>query len=828
MKKITLVIAFLLAIVSQTHAQFSESFEAAALPASWTVINGGDANTWISIDLSTSTEISGHTGTHVAGIVYTTPTAHDDYLITPAITVAAGTNDRFSFWARSRDPLYPEQIDLLLSTTTANAAGLTTTLQAAIAPLSGANFYKYTYDLSDHVGETIYIGFHSTTADKFVFDIDDVVSDALPFCSEPNPISSNVTETGASLSWPAVAGSINYEYVLDTTAGDPAVSGTTTTALTFNPTLLANGTTYYFHIRNNCDTAGLSAWSTISFTTLTPFAGCLNAENFGQWPTATYTPATCNGIAVNTIVTNGYAAEYSKVNVTSGETYTFMSSVASDVITIGSEDGTTAYTYGTNPVVWVSTVTGVIRFYTHLNTDCGEEGVNRTRSIICGIAPCVQPIVTFAKVTNCPTASFNVTANITSLGSATSITVTDDQSSTPQTVTATGLVTFGPYANGTTVILTVTNDQSPVCTLNSAAMAQVECPPLNDNFANAIAISCGSNYTGITTYANLDEDNAPDGFGADMDAPNVWYTYTGTGTAQSVTLNLCGSGYDTSVLVYTGTSGALTLVAGNDDDATCGAFPASIRSRVTFDSDGTSTYYIAVEGYDPTSVGSFTMDVTCTSVTPPAVANQTCATALGVLVNNSDVISDNSFGDISPAQPTCDPFGSVQDVWFSFVATSATVDVMVTPGFMTSANYAIYSGACGALTSLACNSNLTASDTESLTTLTGGDTYYIQVWSNFVEQGTFTLRLNDPNLAVSNFDAANFRAYPNPVKGILNLSYDKTISNVSVFNLLGQEVITKTVNDNLSQIDMSQLAAGTYMVKVTADNEVKTIKVIKQ
>jgi hypothetical protein len=62
----------------------------------------------------------------------------------------------------------------------------------------------------------------------------------------------------------------------------------------------------------------------------------------------------------------------------------------------------------------------------------------------------------------------------------------------------------------------------------------------------------------------------------------------------------------------------------------------------------------------------------------------------------------------------------------------------------------------------------------------------------------------------------------------LNLSYNKNISNVAVFNLLGQQVMTKASNANQSQIDMSGLTVGTYLVKVTADNQVMTIKVIKE
>jgi hypothetical protein len=32
----------------------------------------------------------------------------------------------------------------------------------------------------------------------------------------------------------------------------------------------------------------------------------------------------------------------------------------------------------------------------------------------------------------------------------------------------------------------------------------------------------------------------------------------------------------------------------------------------------------------------------------------------------------------------------------------------------------------------------------------------------------------------------------------------------------------------MSQVDMSALPSGTYMVKVTSNNEVKTIKVVKE
>ncbi|WP_310555453.1 T9SS type A sorting domain-containing protein [Flavobacterium sp.] len=356
-------------------------------------------------------------------------------------------------------------------------------------------------------------------------------------------------------------------------------------------------------------------------------------------------------------------------------------------------------------------------------------------------------------------------------------------------------------------------------------------PPANDNFANAEAILCGTTYNGNTTNASIDETITPTTqFGVDLDSRNVWYKYVNVGGDQSVTLNLCGSSYDSSVLVLTGTTGALTAVAGNDDDATCG-LGFETRSRVSFNAVGATTYYIAVEGWNAGNFGAYTMAVSCVAVNPPAVANQTCALALAVTVDGSDTNSDNSFGDVSAVQPSCDTFGVIQDVWFSFVApTSGEVTCLVTPTTMSSANFNIYSGACGTLVAVAgtCNADLTGATSEALTGLIAGDTYFVQVWSNAAEQGTFKINMTDTTLATNSFDKANFTSYPNPVQDVLNISYRTNISSVSIFNLLGQEVLAKTINASEAKVDMSNLSNGTYLVKVTVDGLTKTIKVVKE
>ena len=335
----------------------------------------------------------------------------------------------------------------------------------------------------------------------------------------------------------------------------------------------------------------------------------------------------------------------------------------------------------------------------------------------------------------------------------------------------------------------------------------------NDNFANAEAITCGLNYSGSTVAATLDEDSAPDGFGADMDAPNVWYSYTGSGVEESITLNLCASTYDSSVLVYTGTSGNLTLIIGNDDDSTCGP-TVTTRSRLSFTSDGFTTYYIAIEGYNAGSTGNYSMDVTCSAVTPPAVANQTCLTALPIDVDASIISSDNSFGDVSAGVPTCDLFGTVQDVWFSFVAPSSTVNCTVTNGTMTSANFAVYSGLCDGLTSLACLSNLTTASTQSLTALVAGDTYFVQVWSNAAEQGEFTISLSDPSicLPVATFDK------------ISNCPVDAGFSvNATITSLANASSVTVTDNQGSAAQTVSSTGIVSFGPYVAGTSVVLTV-----
>ncbi len=69
-------------------------------------------------------------------------------------------------------------------------------------------------------------------------------------------------------------------------------------------------------------------------------------------------------------------------------------------------------------------------------------------------------------------------------------------------------------------------------------------------------------------------------------------------------------------------------------------------------------------------------------------------------------------------------------------------------------------------------------------------------------------------------DTDAFKIYPNPTVGILNVSIgDKTIDNIKIFSMYGQLVKEITDQNKRGQIDVSNLASGTYFIRFTSNKE---------
>ncbi|UOK43676.1 MULTISPECIES: T9SS type A sorting domain-containing protein [Flavobacterium] len=114
------------------------------------------------------------------------------------------------------------------------------------------------------------------------------------------------------------------------------------------------------------------------------------------------------------------------------------------------------------------------------------------------------------------------------------------------------------------------------------------------------------------------------------------------------------------------------------------------------------------------------------------------------------------------------------------------------------------------------------------TQLTNGSVYYAMQTVGGCRSTSSLAVTVSVTLGVNDFVLSNLKLYPNPVAGILKVENGQAISTIEVYSITGQRVMTKIVNAMSASIDMSPLAGGTYLVKVVADDAVKTVKVIKK
>jgi hypothetical protein len=874
MKKITL---FLLMLFSFTaFAQFPESFETTVPPAGWASFRGTNGlGTEFDWSVTTTTAFV-QTGTQAAFVRWEDVTGGlaEDWLVSPLHTVTA-PNTLLTFYQRQQFTVnYGTTYDIRVSTTSqTNHATFTTVLSQTEADLNLTTMTVKSVDLSAYVGQSIYIAFVMTNDDGDNWAIDNVnmeSSVAAPGCATLlTPADGATIPVGqVNFSWTApttgdAPTSYDFYYGIAPDAVNTFLGNYTTTSINVN--VNDYSFTFYWKIvpKNLGGSAiGCPVWT---FTTQDPPGYCLSAPN-GQYPADTYTPVTCDGLTTNVIVTDGWAGEYSVVNVTSGETYIF-SSGSTDFITLSTDAGATAAAFGDTPLTWVANVTGEIRFYSHVDDECGDEDVNRVRSIVCGVVTTDTPDYVNLQFPS----AFDITqgGSGTVYGQIYKAGLTDvEPGYSGQAAGIQAWVGISPVGENTnpstwTNWVDATHNAASVGN-NDEYMAEIGTglTPGTYYYATRFRLNSGDYvYGGInasndgnfwdgTTYlSGVLTVNEPVFVGCLNDPNGLFPLATFTPACIGITQIITNVGYAgeysnvnlTSGVEYTFSSSIATdrITIGNVDGTVVlayGVTPLTWTSNVT----DVVRFYLHTDNACGDNTTFRARNIFC-GTPPPAPANDNCANAIALTagaVFADYALTTTSLGatsNVSDPLPSCGAFGFAtngKDVWYSVVVPEAGTITIETQGNAGLADTAIeaYSGTCGALVSISCNDDTTGLfSTLSLTGLTAGETILIRAWGYNGSQGSFVISAFDGSLSATSFDNANFTYYPNPVKDVLNLSYVSNISKAVVVNLLGQQMITANVNATQGQLDLSALASGTYLVKITTeDNLEKTIKVIKQ
>jgi hypothetical protein len=257
---------------------------------------------------------------------------------------------------------------------------------------------------------------------------------------------------------------------------------------------------------------------------------------------------------------------------------------------------------------------------------------------------------------------------------------------------------------------------------------------LNDDFGDAVTLVGGSGSVAGSNVGATGETGEPLGScsATDPQANSVWWSWTPT-VAGSAQIDTNGSGFDTTLAVFTGSAIPTLAEVGCDDDDGDG-----LQSLLALDLVAGETYQIRVDGFG-TAMGAVTLNY------QQAAANQAPVVSAGP---NQTVTL--------PADATLN--GSVTDDGLPSGSLSSTWTKQSGPG-----------------------------------TVTFGDTHAVDTTAGFSTAGVYVLRLTATDGALTTADDATITVHPQPPPPDYFVDDDDSVFEADI-NWMAAAGITKGCN----------------------------------
>ena len=248
-------------------------------------------------------------------------------------------------------------------------------------------------------------------------------------------------------------------------------------------------------------------------------------------------------------------------------------------------------------------------------------------------ATCTNPSAEYTVIDDCANGDqFLIDVNITSMGDAGSLTISDNYSSNTEQTSSTGIVQMGPYPFLTDIIITVSNDQDVNCVINSNPIQLFACPPENDNCSGAIFIeanedeSCNASGSGTLVAATPSSESNACGGSADDD---IWFEFTAVSENHAISLyNIIGDTQDLYHVLYEGDG------CGNLNQVYCSDDNNSTANGLTVGDN----YFVRVYSFTANELSNLTFDI-CVFTVPPPISTSTTLYSVEELV--TEVLIDS-------------------------------------------------------------------------------------------------------------------------------------------------------------------------------------------
>jgi hypothetical protein len=315
-----------------------------------------------------------------------------------------------------------------------------------------------------------------------------------------------------------------------------------------------------------------------------------------------------------------------------------------------------------------------------------------------------------------------------------------------------------------------------------------------------VAASCTA--AGSATVSNYDS--------------SLTYTFSPTGPSIGTNGAITGATPATAYTVTAGNTTCTSAVSASFTNAAQLTTPA-VPTLTTVAASCTAAGSATVSNYDATL--TYTFSPTGPSVGTGGVINgATAGTAYTVTAGNGSCtsVASASFTRAAQLATPATPTGATTQNITAGIASEATIEDLVVTG----SNGFWYSSEANALA----RTNALAIGTQ----LVSGTTYYtVNVSSNGCVSTAFAVTVS-VTLGTAQFELKNIKFYPNPVVSSFTIEAEDIITNVEVYNSIGQIIYSEVPNKLNTTMNFESLPSAIYFVKVISNSKNKVISVIKK
>jgi hypothetical protein len=126
------------------------------------------------------------------------------------------------------------------------------------------------------------------------------------------------------------------------------------------------------------------------------------------------------------------------------------------------------------------------------------------------------------------------------------------------------------------------------------------------------------------------------------------------------------------------------------------------------------------------------------------------------------------------------------------------------------------------------NNTLGDSELREMNTTTGLTVSLGTITPGVIDQFGYGSYYDADLLDLQQTKASNFNYYPNPVEDILSIRSKSPVTQIDIYSVDGEKVLSHTLGRLTAELDMRILASGFYLMQVVMEGEIFTYKILKK